>query len=261
MTRRRFTATLALTPAALAAAETQQQRGKRFIDRCLQALGGDAFRRLSGYVQTGSAYSFYNDQISGLSPARIYTKYLEPGPAVREMQRQVLGKKDEETVLMSPTEGWDITFRGATPIAAEHLQRYRESLLTDTFYILRMRLDEPNVSFSSQGADVVENQPVEAVEFYDGDSRSVLMWIHSSTWLPVRQLVKRWDPQIKDRREEMTRYTKYGDAGNGVMLPHTIQRERDGEKSFQLFADSVKVGEFADSMFKLPAGAKILTPK
>ena len=248
-------------PAGLSAAETQQQRAKRVIDRCMQALGGDAFRQLPGLLQTGSAYSFYNDQISGLSPAKIYTKYLAAGQPFREVQRQVLGKKDDEAVILTATEGWDITYRGAEQIPADRIDRFKETLLTDIFYILRARFDEPNTSWFSKGADVVENQPVEIVDYYDADNRNVTVWIHSSTWQPVQQLVKVWNPLYKERRDEITRFTKYGDAGNGVMWPHTIQRDRDNEKTFQLFADSVKVGAFPDSMFQLPANVKILKKK
>jgi hypothetical protein len=261
MTRRRFTTALALLPVAARAAETQQEKGRHVIDKCIDALGGDAFRQMPGHLQTGRAYRFYNDQISGLAPAKISTKYLEPGPPMREVQRQVLGKKDDEVVILSATEAWDITYRGAEAIPAERLDQFHETVLTDIFYILRCRLGEPNMSLFSRGADIVENQPTEAVDYYDADNRNVTVWIHSSTWLPVRQLVKRWDPLIKDRREEMTRFTKYRDAGNGVMWPHEIQRDRDDEKTYQLISDSVKVSAFADSLFTLPPNVKILKTK
>jgi hypothetical protein len=258
MTRRQFTAALALLPAGLGAAETRQERARRAVDNCLRALGGDAFRQMPGHLQTGRAFRFYNDQISGLSPAKVYTKYLPAGPPLREVQRQVLGSKDDETVILTATEGWDITYRGAEPLPAERLDQFRDNLLTSLFYILRVRLDEPNMTFFSRGAEVVENQPTEVVDCYDADNRAVTFWIHSSTWLPVRQLVKRWDPLIKDRRDEFTRFTKYRDAGNGVMWPHEFQTEVDGEKTNQLISDSVKVGDFSDSLFKLPPNVKIL---
>jgi len=260
MTRRRFTAALALAPAALRAAETLQERGRRIIDQCIDALGGDAFRQMPGRLETGRAYRFYNDQITGLAPAKIYTKFLEAGD-FREVQRQVLGKNDDETVLLSATGGWDITYRGAEEIPKERIDQFRDTALTDIFYILRARLGEPNMSLFSRGQDVVENQPTDIVDYYDADNRNVTVWIHSSTHLPVRQLVKRWDPLIKDRRDEITRFNTYRDTGNGVMWPHTIQRERDNEKTYQLLSDSVKIGVWADNMFQLPPTAKILKKK
>jgi len=258
MTRRRFTTALALLPAGLRAAETQQERGKRIFDQCIDALGGDAFRQMPGNLQTGHAYHFYNDKINGLAPAKIYTKYLEVHQPMRELQRQVLGKNNDEAVILTPNEGWDVTYRGAEAIPAERLAEFHETVLMDIFYILRCRLDEPNISLFSRGADIVENQPTEIVDFYDTDNRSVTVWIHSSSWLPVRQLYKRWDPLIKDRREEVTHFTKYRDAGNGVMWPHEIQRDRDDEKTYQLISDAAKVEVVPDSMFVLPPNVKIL---
>jgi hypothetical protein len=259
MTRREFSAgALALLPAAAARGETAPERGKRVIDRCIEALGGDAFRRLPGHLQTGSAYHFYNDELNGLSPAKIYTKYLDTGSPLREVQRQVFGKKDDDVVLLSGTEGWEITYRGAERVPKERIEQFRDTVLTDVFYILRCRLNEPNMGFFSKGADIVENRPVEIVDIYDSENRTVTVWIHSSTWLPVRQLVKRWDPVYKERRDELTRFSKYGDAGGGVMWPRTIQRERDGQKVYQLFMDSVEVGVYDDSLFKLPPGTKMV---
>ena len=55
------------------------------------------------------------------------------------------------------------------------------------------------MSLFSRGADIVENQPTEIVDYYDADNQGVTFWINSSTWLPVRQLVKRWDPVHKYR--------------------------------------------------------------
>jgi hypothetical protein len=262
MTRRQFsTAALALLPGSLRG-ETQQERANRVIKQTIQALGGDAFRQMPGRVETGRAFSFYEDKVAGLSPAKIYTKYLpedsDKDRPLREVQRGVYGKKEEEAVILTPPDGWDVTYRGAQPLPAERIAQFVETVRYDTLYILRARLDEPNVSFDSRGSDVVENQPVEVLDFYDAENRNVRMWIHSSTRLPVRQLVKRWDPLIKDRREEITRYTKYRDAGNGVMWPFAIQRERDGEKTSQLFSDSVKVGPLEDSLFKLPPGVVML---
>ncbi|HVW10046.1 MAG TPA: hypothetical protein VHC90_15765 [Bryobacteraceae bacterium] len=259
MTRREFSAAaLALLPAGARAAETAPERGKRVIDLCIQALGGDAFRQLPGHEQIGSAYHFYADELDGLSPAKIYTKYLDASAPFREVQRQVFGKKDEDVILLSATEGWEVTYRGAEALPKDRIDTFRDTLLTDVFYMLRARINEPGIGLFGRGADVVENQPVEIVDIYDNENRNTTVWIHSSTWLPVRQLVKRWDPLYQERRDEMTRFTKYGDAGGGVMWPRTIQRERDGQKVYQLFMDSVKVGVFDDSMFKLPPGTKMV---
>ena len=253
ITRRGF---ISLTATAVALrAQTAQERGRKIIDDTIQALGGDGFRNMQTRTENGRAYSFYREQISGLSIARIYTKY---GPSGM-MQRQVFGKKQDEVVLLNPPEGWDITYRGATALPAERVKQFQETSLHDVFYILLKRFQEPGIAFESRGKDVVENLPVEVIDIFDAENRNVTVWIHSSTMLPVKQRYLRWDPTINDRREEVTRFSKYRESGNGVMWPWDLQRERDKEKIFELYSDHVTIGEdLKGDLFQLPTGVKIL---
>ena len=94
---------------------------------------------------------------------------------------------------------------------------------------------------------------------FDAQNRDVTVWVNSNTFLPVKQRFYRWDPIVNDRREEVTHYAKYRDVGNRVMWPFDVQRERDGEKVYEMYAEQVSVGDpLPDSMFELPSGAKIL---
>ena len=102
---------------AARSAETREERGKRVVNEALEALGGQAFLNVEDRVETGRAYSFYREQLSGLSIARIYTRYLAPVPgkiALRE--RQAFGKDQSSAVLFTEAGAWEITFRGARPL-------------------------------------------------------------------------------------------------------------------------------------------------
>jgi hypothetical protein len=258
MTRRAFALSLA---AGSLAAETAKDRGKRFIEKTVQALGGDAFRTMRTRSEVGRAYSFYHERLSGLSIARIHTKYLEPDgkTLLYQLEREVLGKKQEDSVLFTTNDAYDVTFRGARPLPEDQITRYRDTTLHDVFYILRERLMEPGIEFEGAGADVVENQPVEAIDIFDSTDRNVRVWVNSDTFLPTKQRYYRWDPVIKDRREEVTRYAKYRDVGQGIMWPFSIERERDTERVYQMFSDHVTVNDpLPDSMFELPNGIKML---
>jgi hypothetical protein len=261
MTRRGFIGLAAC--ATLPAQTSSQVRGKEIVDRTIAALGGDGFRYMSGRTEVGRAYSFYRERISGLDISHIYTKYYPAdGTALRMKQRQVFGKKQDSFVLLTETAGWQVNYKGATPLAPERVKQFTDTTLHDIFYILRARIDEPGMTFEWHGIDVVENSPVETLEIYDSANRNVTVWIHQDTHLPVKQRFKRWDPVINEQREEVTRYTKYREAGNGVMWPHDTQRERDKEKIFELYSDKVTIGgNLPDSMFELPPGVTVLTPK
>jgi hypothetical protein len=258
MTRRTFALSLA---AGTLAAETTKDRGNRLIRKTIDALGGDAFRTIKTRTEIGRSYSFYRENINGLAVARIYTKYIEPDgkTPIYELQRQVLGKKQEEAVIFTTNDAYDVTYRGAKPLPETQIERFRETALHDVFYILRQRLNEPGLEFEGAGADVVENQPVEAIDIFDSENRQIRVWVNSDTFLPSKQRFTRWDETIKDRREEVTRYSKYREVGSGVMLPYVTERSRDNEKIFELYADKVTINDpMPDSMFELPGGIKML---
>ena len=103
---------------------------------------------------------------------------------------------------------------------------------------------------------------MEGIDFFDRQNRQVTVWFNAQTLLPLKQRFLRFDDKLGRRREEITRYSKYRDIGNGVMWPYDIQRERDGEKIYQMFSEEVRVGVPVDSgMFQLPAGMPVLNTK
>ncbi|HWE52957.1 MAG TPA: hypothetical protein VG273_24410 [Bryobacteraceae bacterium] len=260
MTRRSFGLSLAAS-ALLRGEKTGESRGREVIDRAINALGGNAFRSMRTRTEDGRAYSFYREQISGLSQSRFYTEYATPAggkPSISQLQRQFYGKKQEDSVLYTPSGAYELTFRGARPLSVDKEAQYQEATLHDIFYILHQRMNEPGLDFQARGVDVVENQRVETIDVYDAENRNVTVWFNANTFLPVKQSFHHWDAVIKDRREDVTRYTKFRDV-SGVMWPHATERERDTEKIFALYADKVAINEaLADSFFELPNGIKIL---
>ena len=78
-------------------------------------------------------------------------------------------------------------------------------------------------------------------------------WFYSGYIPPCKARFSRWDPVINDHREEVTHFTKYREAGNGVVWPHDVQRERDKEKVSELYSDKVTVGDdFKPGFFDAP---------
>jgi len=248
---------------AVVRAETNLERGKRVVDEAVQALGGETFLHMQDRVESGRAYSFYREKLSGLSIAKICTRYLiRPEPPVAGFlgvrERQAFGKKEDSAVLLGDGPGYEITFRGARPLADDVTERFRESTLRNVFYILRQRLGEPGLILESRGSDVVENQPVDIVGITDFDNRTVTVYFNRLTHLPAKQVTNRRDAKTRELNEEVTRFSKYREV-NGVQWPFDIQRERNGEKIYQMYSDSVDVNKgLTDNLFTLPANMKIL---
>jgi hypothetical protein len=244
---------------AIQAAETHEQRGKRVVYEALDALGGQAFLQMQDRTEAGRAYSFYREQINGLSIATIYTRYLAPVPGkVEQRERQAFFKDKSAAVLFTENGAWDITFRGSRPLEDKRYEQYLDSTLRNVFYILRQRLNEPGMQFYSQGSDIYENQPVEIVDITDADNRTVTIYFNQDTKLPIKQTFKRRNEDYHDFDTETSIFSKYRDSG-GVKWPWDIRRDRNGEKVYEMYSESVEVNkDLKDELFSLPVNVKLL---
>lgn len=259
MTARVITGLLALMPTWLNA--QQLDKGKPYVDKALEALGGDGFTHMQTRAEHGRVFSFFHDQISGLSIASVYTEYLDQKPAkgVAVREREAFGKKQDWSILLLPDQGWEVTFRGARPMEDENWNKYLQTTQTSIFYLLRERFDEPGFEYDYIGTDLLEGAQVDVVDITDSTGRVIRVSFDHITHLPVRQVYKWIDPVTKYHNDEVTTYDKYRDAGNGVKWPFTIERERNGYKTYEIFADHVEVNRaLPEKTFDLPPGAKIL---
>jgi hypothetical protein len=248
--------------AALAAGQAKESievRGKRVVDEAIAALGGQKFLTMQNRIESGRAYSFLHDQLTGRAIAKIYTTYTpvaagKTGVDLGVLERQGFGKNEEYYVLFNNQGAWEVTFRGAKRLDDERVQRNHDTTMNNVFYILRQRLNEPGLIFESRGSDVIENADVELVDITDSQNRVITVAFHHSTKLPVRQVWVWRDPETKERNEEITRFSRYRNV-DGVQWPHQIDRERNGRKVYDIFSDSVLINQnFPDDLFADPSG-------
>ena len=244
------------TPAAPTPAEI---RGGKIIEDAIAALGGDNFLTMEDRIESGRAYSFYREQISGLSIAKIYTRYItvaegKSGQEMGQRERQSFGKDEDVSVLFTENGGWELSWRGAKELDKDRIDRWRDTTLRNIFYILRQRLKEPGMIFEARGSEVFENQPVDIVDITDANDRVVTVYFNQDSKLPVRQIYRYFNPETKERDDEVTLYSRYRDAGDGVQWPHQIRRERNGEKVYEIYAESVVINQdLTDEPFTVPA--------
>jgi hypothetical protein len=248
---------LLLLAIVFAFGQDTQVRGKQVVDEAIAALGGDKFLNVENRVETGRAFSFYQTRLSGLSVARFETRYVpvdpsKSGTVIAQQEYQAYGKKEDFFVLFRDEGAWEVTYRGPKELDQEQIDRHRDSTLHNIFYILRARLKEPGLVFESRGSDVVDNIPVNVVDVTDSTNRVVTVYFHPTTKLPVKQSWVWRDAKTHERNEEVTRFARYREVG-GTQWPYQINRERNGDKIYEMFADSVKINQkLNDAKFAVP---------
>jgi hypothetical protein len=108
------------------------------------------------------------------------------------------------------------------------------------------------------GADVYLSTHVEVVDITDAQNQMVRVFFDHNSMLPVHESFEWRDEDTRQRNDEVTEYGKWRDAG-GVQWPYSIERNRNGYKVYQIFADKVTVNEeVPGTTFELPAKGKVL---
>jgi hypothetical protein len=250
-------------PGAVAqeSASVSANKGKEVVEHAIAGLGGERFLNMKNRVTKGRIYTFFHDQVSGLDVTTTYTEYLANRPAkglgIRE--REVLGKKQDYSYLFLPDQGWDITFRGARPIDDEGWTRYVRTTENDILYLLKVRHDEPGLQYDYGGSEVYLSTHVEVVDITDAQDRTVRVYFDHNSFLPVRETFQWQDPQTRERNDEEFDFDKWRDVGDGIMWPYSIERQRNGYMTYQMFATHIEVDQpLPGNVFDLPPGARIL---
>lgn len=243
--------------AVAAWAQDAQVRGKQLIDEAVAALGGDKFLYMETRIETGRAYSFFQSRLTGLAVARLYTRYVpvdaaKAGEVLALQEHQAYTKDEGYFNVLREEGGWEVTYRGPTPLEKDQVARYRDSTMHNVFYILRTRLREPGLVFESRGSDVIDNTPMNIVDIIDAKNRVVTVYLHPTTKLPLRQMWEWRDPETRERNEELTRFSRYREV-DGVQWPHQVTRDRNGRKVYEMFDDEVEINALIeDRRFAIP---------
>ena len=248
-----------------AAAQSRQEKAKQLLDKALVALGGQSFLNVRTLKKTGRAYSFYRHNLRGLAVMTLFDAFSE----LREhddpdylpvSRREVYTEKGDYYTLFRNGHGWEVTYLGARPLPEDTLYSYRISARRDIFYILRYRLDEPDMYFYYTGTEIVDNTPTHAIDITDGNNDTVKVFLRMSDNLPVQQIYTRRDPKTRIPYEEKSIFSKYREVG-WVTLPWNIQKQRDGDKIFEFFGRTAEVnGKIKADTFNIGKKVQILPP-
>ncbi len=127
----------------------------------------------------------------------------------------------------------------------------------DILYFLKYRYHEPGLYFDFVGSEVYVSRHVEIVDITDSERQTIRVYFDHNTHLPLRETFSYLDPDSKYKNDEVLDYDKYRDIGGGVMWPFTVERSRNGYKTFQMFANTVEAdGSLPAKVFELPNGPK-----
>ncbi len=218
-------------------------KAKALLDQMLQALGGNAYLNVEDVSQEGRTYGFHLGQSEGVGV--IYWRFYK----FPDKERVELTKKRDVVYVYRGDKGFEITYKGTRsddPKAVSDYLRRREYSLD---WVIRKWLPQPGIALFYEGHTVAAQKDTEQVEIMTASNQSVIVYIDSSTHLPVKKTFSWRDPTDQQRNIEDEVYDNYRPV-QGVMTPFSVTRFYNGDMSNQRFLNSVSYNKgLNDSLF------------
>jgi hypothetical protein len=228
----------------IATANAKQARD--VIDKCIKALGGDAYLNIKDIEQEGRGYGFYHNAPAGVG-VLYWRDYKYP-----DKERYEFTKKRDWIIIHNGDKGYEVTYRGSRPEAAKDHETYERRRHYALDFVLREWVHQAGAAFFYEGTTVVGPKTVHQVTIMDAQNQGVTLFIDADSFLPVKKSYTWRDPQYKEMDREEELYDEYR-LEQDLPTPHVITRMLNKEMTSQRFITNVKYNSgLSDSVFVPP---------
>lgn len=225
----------------IATAETQKARD--VLDKCIQALGGDAYLNIKDISQEGRGYGFYHNAPAGTG-VPYWREYKYP-----DKERYEFTKERDVIIIHNGDKGYEVTYRGSKPENPTDHETYERRRHYALDYVLRDWIHQSGVAFFYEGTTIVGPKTAYQITIMDAQNQGVTLFIDNVSYLPVKKSYSWRDKTYKDMNTEEELYDEYRPE-QGLPTPHVITRILNKEMTSQRFITSVKYNSgLSDSLF------------
>jgi hypothetical protein len=229
------------------------RKARTLLDQAVQALGGQAYLTYENRSERGRFYPLNHGRTDtvGIPYARFF-KYPDKDrlEALHTHGTVKITERSDYILIHNGDKGYEVSFKGTTmedpAETATYLRRRAHSLDR----VFRKWLGDPGVELFYDGMAVVDATATDQITLLNSQNDAVTVYLDQNTHLPAKSSYSWRDPEDKQRNVEEEVYDNYRPI-QGIMTPHSVVRNFNGEMSQQRFVYAVKYNEaMPDSMFE-----------
>jgi len=237
------------------------RKARALLDQTIAALGGQAYLTYQNRVEEGRYYPLYHGRTNTLGiPYNYCVQYPDKDrfEVLAEKDIHVIpgtidigGIKSKKSVLVlihNGMKGYETTYKGTAAQDPEELANYLRRRQHSLEWVFRKWISDPGVALFSDGVAVVDGKAADQVSLLNSQNDAVTVYLDQNTHLPIKTSFSWRDPTDKQKNTEEEIYDLYKPV-EGIMTPHSLTRNFNGEMSMQRFINTVRYN------LKLPESA------
>lgn len=218
----------------------QDKRGRKLLEQMVTALGGEAWLNRKTMLLHGNTAAFFHGAPT-LSTVPFWDYKQFPTATTPELDRIEFTKKRDVVQIWTPTNGYEITYKGNKPLPAEQVADHLRQQAHSVDAVIRVWLKQPGIVVLYEGATQVERRPADKVTLLAANNDAVTLELDASTHLPLRRSYQTRNEQFKDLDEEQEEYENY-QPSHGIMTALNISRYHNGDLANQRYIIDVEYG-------------------
>jgi hypothetical protein len=213
------------------AEDPSSKRAREVIDRTILALGGDAYMNIHDVYQEGRTSGFSRGAPTGsVVPFARWFEYPDK-------ERLELLKTHEWVMVYNTNKGWESTYHGTHPVAADELKQYLERRDRSLDSVLRGWTRDPKTIYFFEGELYADAKQTYSVTLINSANQSVTLMVDKQTYLPMK---KSWADrdEYKEKFTEEESYDQYR-LIQGIQTAFVTARQRNQQMTGERFLSQV----------------------
>jgi hypothetical protein len=157
--------------------------------------------------------------------------------------------KNDIVIIHNGDKGYEITYKGTAVQDKEDLLPYLRRRQHSLYGVFHKWINDPTVALFYDGLAIVDGKATDQVTFINSKNDSVTVSIDQNSHLPLKSSFTWRDPEDKQKNVEEEVYDNYR-LVQGIMTPHSITRNFNGEMSHQRFINTAAYNmQLSDELF------------
>jgi hypothetical protein len=226
-------------------------KARALLDQAIQALGGQAYLSYQNRAEQGRYYPLYHGRTNSVGiPYNYYLEYPDKDRfevihlqsyhfLIFDVGNVPLKDKSDIVIIHNGLKGYETTYKGTAAQDPEDLANYLRRRQHSLEWVFRKWSTDPGVALFSDGVAVVDAKAADQVSLLNSQNDAVTVYLDQNTHLPIKTSFSWRDPTDKQKNIEEEIYDLYKPV-DGIMTPHSITRNLNGEMSMQRFINTVR---------------------